>query len=94
MVGLPDGTAPRLGSAQWAQGRARAGALPKLRKTAMNNDQARGTLKGALGRVQQQAGKLIGSSGQQAKGLARQAEGRLQKAFGNVKEALANSRHS
>jgi uncharacterized protein YjbJ (UPF0337 family) len=60
----------------------------------MNKDQVNGTVKGALGRVQEHAGKTIGSSAQQAKGLLKQAAGRLQKASGNVRAALSNSRHS
>lgn len=59
----------------------------------MNKDQVKGTLKGALGRVQEHAGKTIGSSEQQAKGLARQGEGRMQRAYGHLKAALKNSQH-
>jgi uncharacterized protein YjbJ (UPF0337 family) len=60
----------------------------------MNKDQVKGAVKGGLGKLQQHAGKTIGSSEQEAKGLAKQSEGRLQKAYGNLKEALRNSRHS
>lgn len=60
----------------------------------MNKDQVKGALKGALGKVQEHAGKTAGSREQEAKGLATQAEARLQKAYGDVKQALKNSRHS
>ena len=60
----------------------------------MNKDQLRGALRRALGRVQEHAGKTIGSAAQETKGRARQGEGKLQKACGDVKEVLRNSRHS
>jgi uncharacterized protein YjbJ (UPF0337 family) len=64
------------------------------REIHMNKDQINGALKNALGKVQEHAGKTIGSAAQRTKGLVRQGEGRLQKAYGNVKDALKNSRHS
>lgn len=60
----------------------------------MNKDQVGGAIKGAMGRLQEHAGKTIGSTGQEAKGLARQSAGKLQKVYGNVKAALRGSRHS
>jgi uncharacterized protein YjbJ (UPF0337 family) len=60
----------------------------------MNKDQVAGALKGAQGKVLEEAGKLFGNPTQEAKGLGKQAEARLQKAYGDVKEALKNSRHS
>lgn len=54
----------------------------------MNKDQVKGALKDAAGKVQEQAGKAIGSRKQQAKGLAKQATGKVQKAYGDVKQAL------
>jgi uncharacterized protein YjbJ (UPF0337 family) len=60
----------------------------------MNKDQVSGALKGALGKVQERAGKATGNTEQEAKGLVTVAEARLQKAYGDVKEALKNSRHS
>ena len=54
----------------------------------MNKDQVKGALKDAAGKVQEQAGKAVGSRKQQAKGLARQATGKVQKAYGDVKPAL------
>ena len=54
----------------------------------MNNDQVKGAQKDAAGKLQEQAGKAIGSTKQQAKGLARQVKGKVQKAYGDVKQAL------
>ena len=54
----------------------------------MNKDQIKGTAKDITGKLQQEAGKLVGSEKQQAKGLARQASGKLQKGVGDVKEAV------
>jgi uncharacterized protein YjbJ (UPF0337 family) len=41
----------------------------------MNKDQVQGTLKDMAGKIQEEAGKLIGSKKQQARGLKKQAEG-------------------
>ena len=37
----------------------------------MNKDQVKGTVKEAAGKVQQKAGKMLGSCEQEAKGLAK-----------------------
>jgi uncharacterized protein YjbJ (UPF0337 family) len=52
----------------------------------MNKDQITGASKEAAGKVQQEAGKLIGSKEQQAKGLLKQAEGKAQKIAGDAKD--------
>ena len=52
----------------------------------MNNDQVKGSLKDAAGKVQEQAGKLVGNEEQQAKGVVKQAEGKVQKTYGDGKE--------
>jgi len=54
----------------------------------MNKDQVKGELKDIGGKIQEEAGKAVGSSKQQAKGLNKQAEGKLQKGFGDAKEAI------
>lgn len=56
----------------------------------MNKDQVKGAAKDVAGKVQQQAGKLVGSKRQQAKGLAKQLSGKTQKAVGDVKQAVAD----
>jgi uncharacterized protein YjbJ (UPF0337 family) len=53
----------------------------------MNKDQVKGTVKDAAGKVQEQAGKAVGSDEQQAKGQARQVEGKVEKKVGDAKEA-------
>ena len=63
----------------------------------MNKDQVKGTAKTVAGKVQQSAGKLVGSREQEAKGLGQQMAGKAQKAMGDVKAAIktksATSRH-
>lgn len=54
----------------------------------MNKDQVKGTAKDIGGKIQEEAGKLVGNSEQQAKGLNKQAEGKLQKGLGDAKEAV------
>lgn len=57
----------------------------------MNKDQVKGTAKNVAGKIQEGAGKLVGSKAQQAKGLAKQVTGKAQKGFGDVKEAVKDS---
>lgn len=59
----------------------------------MNKDQIKGTLKDAAGKVQEQAGKLTGSTEQQLKGLNKQVQGQAQKAVGDVKEVFKDATH-
>ena len=54
----------------------------------MNKDQVKGEAKDIAGKVQEAAGKLVGSKEQQAKGLAKQVEGKVQKGVGDVKQSL------
>lgn len=57
----------------------------------MNKDQVAGSVKDALGNLQQQTGKLVGSKDQQSKGLEKRVEGKLQKGFGDAKEAAKDT---
>jgi uncharacterized protein YjbJ (UPF0337 family) len=60
----------------------------------MNKDQMKGGMKDAAGKVQKEAGKMVGSREHEAKGMAKQAEGKAQKGVGNVKDAVRdNSKH-
>jgi uncharacterized protein YjbJ (UPF0337 family) len=52
----------------------------------MNKDQVKGVTKEIAGKVQQGAGKLVGSKEQQAKGLQKQFAGKAEKAVGDAKE--------
>jgi uncharacterized protein YjbJ (UPF0337 family) len=54
----------------------------------MNKDQVKGMTKDVAGKVQEQAGKLVGSKEQQIKGLSKQISGKLQKGVGDVKQSV------
>jgi uncharacterized protein YjbJ (UPF0337 family) len=57
----------------------------------MNKDQVKGKAKDIGGKIQEEVGKAVGSSKQQAEGLANQAEGKTQKKVGDLKEAVKDS---
>lgn len=57
----------------------------------MNKNQVNGTVKDLTGKVQEEAGKLVGNKEQQAKGLLKQVEGKAEKAFGNAKEVVKDA---
>ena len=57
----------------------------------MNKDQVKGELKDVAGKVQEEAGKLIGSKEQQAKGLQKQVAGKAQKTVGDVEESIKHA---
>lgn len=57
----------------------------------MNKDQVKSTLKRAAGKVQETAGTVIGSQGQQLKGIKKQVEGQAQKTTGDIKEVMKGS---
>jgi uncharacterized protein YjbJ (UPF0337 family) len=59
-----------------------------IKERIMNKDQVKGKAKEIGGKIQQEAGELVGSSEQQAKGLNKQAEGKLQKGLGDAKETV------
>lgn len=54
----------------------------------MNKDQVKGKMKEVGGKIQEEVGKAVGSSEQQAKGLNKQSEGKLQKGIGDAKEVV------
>ena len=57
----------------------------------MNKDQVNGALKDIGGKIQEETGKLVGSTEQQAKGLANQVEGKTQEKIGDLKEAVKDA---
>lgn len=57
----------------------------------MNKDQVKGVAKDVAGKVQEQAGKLVGSKEQQIKGLAKQISGKAQKGVGDLKQVVEDS---
>jgi uncharacterized protein YjbJ (UPF0337 family) len=58
----------------------------------MNKDQVKGVAKEIGGKIQQDAGKLVGNKTQQAKGLGHQVEGKVQKGVGDLKEAVKDAK--
>ena len=60
----------------------------------MNKDQVKGAAKDVVGKVQEEAGKLVGSKEQQIKGLSKQITGKAQKGLGDVKQVVENLKKS
>ena len=60
----------------------------------MNKDQVKGAAKDVAGKVQEEAGKLVGSKKQQIKGLSKQISGKAQKGVGDVEQALDDIKKS
>jgi uncharacterized protein YjbJ (UPF0337 family) len=54
----------------------------------MNDEQTKGTVNKARGRVEEGLGKLTGDRKQQVKGKARQVQGSLQQGLGDVQGAV------
>lgn len=57
----------------------------------MNKDQVKGAAKEISGKVQEDAGKLVGSKDQQVKGLGKQISGNVERTYGDAKEAIKDS---
>lgn len=60
----------------------------------MNKDQVKGVAKEVAGKVQEEAGKLVGSKEQQIKGLSKQISGKVQKGVGDAKQAVEDFKKS
>jgi uncharacterized protein YjbJ (UPF0337 family) len=54
----------------------------------INKDQVEGRAKEAAGKVQEVAGKTVGSGTQQAKGMAHKVAGKAQAEYGDAKETV------
>jgi uncharacterized protein YjbJ (UPF0337 family) len=54
----------------------------------MNKDQVKGVAKDVAGKIQEEAGRLVGSKEQQVKGLSKQISGKMQKVVGDAKQAV------
>ena len=54
----------------------------------MNKNQVKGAAKDIAGKVQEEAGRLVGSKDQQVKGLSKQISGKVQKGVGDVEQAV------
>ncbi|MFC5500265.1 CsbD family protein [Caenimonas terrae] len=57
----------------------------------MNKDQVKGQIKQVVGKAQEKAGQVTGSTDQQVKGIVKQDEGKLQETLGDVKEVLTDA---
>lgn len=57
----------------------------------MNKDQVKGEAKDIAGKIQEKAGKVIGSTEQQVKGIGKQISGKVQKGFGDAKESAKDA---
>jgi uncharacterized protein YjbJ (UPF0337 family) len=65
-----------------------AGGLFTKEDTDMNDDQIKGKAKDIGGKIQEEVGKVVGSSEQQAKGLGKQVEGKVQEKAGDLRDAI------
>jgi uncharacterized protein YjbJ (UPF0337 family) len=65
---------------------------PNDEEFAMNKDQIKGAAKDIGGKIQEEAGKLVGSKEQQAKGLMNQVKGKAQQQVGNLEEAVKDAK--
>jgi uncharacterized protein YjbJ (UPF0337 family) len=59
----------------------------------VNKAQVRGSAKYFVGKVQTEAGKLVGSTEQQAKGIKPEIEGIAQKDLGDENQSLKFNQH-
>lgn len=57
----------------------------------MNKDQVKGVAKDVAGKVQEEAGKLVGSKEQQIKGLSKQISGKAEKSYGDAKQVVKDA---
>ena len=58
----------------------------------MNKNQIKGEAKNIVGKVQEQVGKISGSTGQQVKGQSKQVTGKIQKGVGDVEQSVKDSK--
>jgi uncharacterized protein YjbJ (UPF0337 family) len=65
---------------------------PLSQEIKMNKDQVKGAAKDFGGKIQEEVGKLVGSTEQQTKGLKNQAEGKVQEHVGDLKEKVKDAR--
>jgi uncharacterized protein YjbJ (UPF0337 family) len=56
----------------------------------MNKDQMKGAIRNIEGKVQEEAGKLVGNKDQQVKGIAKQISGKAQENVGDAKQSIKN----
>jgi uncharacterized protein YjbJ (UPF0337 family) len=57
----------------------------------MNKNQLKGAAKDIAGKVQQNAGKLVGNKEQEAKGLVKQVQGKARRNLGDAQEVMKDA---
>jgi uncharacterized protein YjbJ (UPF0337 family) len=62
--------------------------------TNVNKNQVKGAVKDVIGKVQEEAGRLVGSKEQQIKGLSKQVKGNAQKNVGDFQQAVEELKKS
>ena len=58
----------------------------------INKDQIEGKAKGVTGKIEKEAGKLVGNQKLEEKGVKREIEGKVQEHIGKLKEAVKDAR--
>lgn len=58
----------------------------------INKDQVEGKAKGVGGKIEEEAGKLVGNKKLEEKGLKHELKGKVQEQVGNLKEAVKDTR--
>jgi uncharacterized protein YjbJ (UPF0337 family) len=58
----------------------------------INKDQVKGNVKEVGGKIEKEAGKMIGNPKMEAKGAKHELEGKVQTQVGNLKEAVKDAR--
>ncbi|HZR38220.1 MAG TPA: CsbD family protein [Nevskia sp.] len=58
----------------------------------MNNDQVKGDIKQAKGKVKEVAGRIFGDKSLENKGRIQNAAGKVQKSYGNLKEEIKSGK--
>jgi uncharacterized protein YjbJ (UPF0337 family) len=57
----------------------------------MNKNQVHGIAKDIVGKVQEEAGKLVGNKSQEAKGIQKQVTGKAEEKLGDAKAAVKHA---
>jgi uncharacterized protein YjbJ (UPF0337 family) len=70
----------------------RSGFFISIKETIMNKNQVHGAVKDLAGKVQEEAGKLVGNKVQEAKGLQKQVAGKAEVHLGDAKEAVKDAK--
>src|SRR5581483_4790856 len=63
-----------------------------LKEHFMNNDQVKGDIKQAKGKVKEVAGRIFGDKSLENKGRIQNAAGKVQKSYGNLKEEIKSGK--